>query len=163
MEKEEWKIIEGHENYEINRKGEVRNIKKGKILKPQFYGQYFCVKLQENIRIHILIGLAFIENPDPENFNMINHKNGIKTDNRIENLEWVSRKMNTDKSKIPITNTSGIKGVSWHKRDKKWQADIRVNGKKIHLGYFSFKEDAIKARKEGELRINGYLSQYEVT
>ena len=47
-------------------------------------------------------------------------------------------------------NTSGIKGVGYHKRDHKWYASICANMEKIHLGYFDKKEDAIFARKLAE-------------
>lgn len=50
----------------------------------------------------------------------------------------------------PINNTSGVKGVSWNKEKHKWDAYINVNKKRIYLGRFSFKEDAIAARKHAE-------------
>lgn len=51
---------------------------------------------------------------------------------------------------IPSNNTSGTKGVSYDKRGKKWEASIKLSGRKRFLGYFIHKEDAIKARKEAE-------------
>jgi len=52
--------------------------------------------------------------------------------------------------KISKNNTSGVKGVSYIKRRKKWQASLMIQGKTIHLGYFNRIEDAIRARKNGE-------------
>ncbi len=49
-------------------------------------------------------------------------------------------------SKKPKTNTSGVKGVSWHKIIKKWRAHIQVNGKELHLGYYDELEKATEAR-----------------
>lgn len=53
-------------------------------------------------------------------------------------------------SKIPISNTSGVKGVYWGKKAKKWIAQIRFQRKTIYLGSFANKQDAINARKEAE-------------
>ena len=47
-------------------------------------------------------------------------------------------------------NTSGISGVNWKKDRNKWHAVITINKKKINLGYYISKEDAIKARLKGE-------------
>ena len=52
-------------------------------------------------------------------------------------------------------NTSGVIGVHWDKVIKKWRARVMLNGKSKHLGYFTNKEDAIKARKEGEIKYFG--------
>jgi len=49
-------------------------------------------------------------------------------------------------------NTSGVTGVYWNKRDRKWQAMIKVNNKQIHLGYFEGKTEAITARKIAEIK-----------
>ena len=93
------KIITGFENYSINQIGQVKNIKTNRILK---YGLmtsgYYFVNLKKdkkgyNKSIHRLIAQFFISNCD-ETKNEVNHKNGIKTDNRIENLEWVTRSEN---------------------------------------------------------------------
>ena len=54
-------------------------------------------------------------------------------------------------------NTSGITGVYWKKDRNKWGARIVVNGKCIYLGYFANKEDAIKIRKEAEIK---YFGEY---
>ena len=99
-----WKAIEGtNGNYWVSDEGEVRSIDrwvkwsrcktgklyvKGKKLKPSLNSGYPMVTLTGigSIQIHRLVAEAFIPNSD--NLPEINHKNEIKTDNRVENLEW---------------------------------------------------------------------------
>ena len=66
----------------------------------------------------------------------IDHINGIKTDNRIENLREVTHSQNCYNIKKRTNNTSGVMNVSWHKPYSKWTVRIRVNGKPKNFGYF---------------------------
>jgi len=75
----------------------------------------------------------------------IDHINRNKSDNRIANLRLASPEQNAQNRLKNSKNTSGYKGVTWHKRDAKWQAAITVKGKVIHLGYFARVEDAYSA------------------
>lgn len=83
----------------------------------------------------------------------IDHINGNARDNRISNLRDVSRKDNCRNTSVPSHNSSGIMGVSWHKRQKKWRAHIKFDGEYRHLGSFSDISDAISCRKEAERRL----------
>ena len=82
----------------------------------------------------------------------IDHINRDRYDNRIKNLRDVNAKINGQNRSIGINNTSGTIGVIWDKRRMKYQANIRYNKINKFLGYFSKLEDAINARKEGELK-----------
>lgn len=76
----------------------------------------------------------------------IDHINGIRTDNRISNLRIVSRTVNCQNShRLRRDNTSGHRGVSIHTTSGLWQAQITVDKKPIHLGYFKTKECAAAA------------------
>jgi hypothetical protein len=75
----------------------------------------------------------------------IDHINGEPTDNRIANLREATRSQNQANSRIRKDNSSGSKGVIWERRRQKWEAQIRVNGKRRHLGYFTCKEEAARA------------------
>ena len=80
------------------------------------------------------------------------HINGIRDDNRISNLRDVSVSENNKNQKIPCNNTSGHMGVTWDKARKKWLAHIMVCKKAINLGRFKDIDDAITARKAGEIQ-----------
>lgn len=80
----------------------------------------------------------------------IDHINGIRTDNRIENLRAVSSQENRRNSAMPRANTSGHIGVDYRASKRKFRASITVNTKSIHLGYFDTIEEAISARSNAE-------------
>lgn len=73
---------------------------------------------------------------------LIDHVNGNKTDNRIENLRQATPQQNQHNAKRRVDNKSGVKGVIWHKDSRKWRADIQVNGKRRSLGCFDSIENA---------------------
>ena len=89
--------------------------------------------------------LAWIITFGVEPEGIIDHINGIKTDNRICNLRLATYSQNSMNSKINTLNKSGCKGVAWKKESRKWAAYGKLNGKKKHLGYFNELEDAKKA------------------
>lgn len=66
----------------------------------------------------------------------VDHINGNRLDNRIENLRAATKSQNCQNQKTPVNNTSGIKNVSWNKRKKKWCVALKANLKDIHIGYF---------------------------
>ncbi len=70
-----------------------------------------------------------------------------------KNCRWVSnRRIQILNRRMNSSNTSGYTGVSWYKREKLWHARIKVNGKEVSLKYHRVKEDAVKARKEAEIK-----------
>lgn len=66
----------------------------------------------------------------------IDHINIDKSDNRIENLRPATRSLNQQNRSTPKNNTSGIKGVTWHKSLKKWIVQLQVNGVKKNFGSY---------------------------
>lgn len=80
----------------------------------------------------------------------IDHINRIKTDNRIANLRELTTAENQQNVDIARNNTSGHKGVVFHKRYRKYQAYIRVNRHLKSLGSFETLEEAVEARKAAE-------------
>lgn len=80
----------------------------------------------------------------------IDHINRDRSDNRIHNLRDVSVSENLKNKSTYKTNKSGVDGVHWCKTNKRWVARIGVNGKKLVLGKFIYKFNAICARKSAE-------------
>jgi hypothetical protein len=85
--------------------------------------------------------------------------------NRKSNLRLCSQAQNVGNSTLRRDNSSGYKGVCWHKRDKKWQAYIRKDTKLIHLGLFDIAENAAMAYNEaaldyfGEFAVLNYIKE----
>ena len=83
---------------------------------------------------------------------MIDHKNGIPWDNSINNLREADKVLNGINREKPRNNTSGYKGVSYNKKEKKYKAYITVDKQRIELGTFENIFDAaaasLKAEKE---------------
>jgi hypothetical protein len=82
--------------------------------------------------------------------NEIDHINRIPRDNRIINLREATDQENQFNRGEQKNNTSGYKGVSWNKQNKKWLANIRVNCKTIYLGYFDDIQEASKAYRKAK-------------
>lgn len=84
---------------------------------------------------------------DPD---IIDHDNGVKSDNKLANLKDVSPTNSMRNTPKPKHNTSGIVGVHWASHISKWAATIKVNKKSNHLGYFENFDNAVSARKNAE-------------
>jgi len=75
----------------------------------------------------------------------VDHRNGNGLDNTRFNIRICTRAQNQQNRLVKNKNTSGYKGVSWHKVNKQWQTSISVNGNRIYLGSYEDK-DAAAAR-----------------
>ena len=89
----------------------------------------------------------------------VDHIHGNLLDNRKSELRLCTRQQNCcNRGKSP-TNTSGYKGVSWHKRARSWTAQIHLNQKKIHLGYFKDILDAAAAYADAAKKFHGEFAR----
>lgn len=86
----------------------------------------------------------------------IDHKNGIRDDNRWDNLRSATSGDNHQNICKPKHNTSGYLGVYWSKPDNKWRARIEVSGRRIGLGFFKTAEHAGKAYLEAKKKFHKF-------
>jgi hypothetical protein len=162
MREEIWKDIPGYEGYyQVSNLGNVRSSDrvihtrdgsprffKGVILKPRLLNGYKYCSLSTNgdartYQVHQLVAMAFLNHKPNGHSLVVDHINGIKTDNRLENLQIVTNRYNLTKDKK--SGTSKYIGVSWHSKSKKWLATIHINGKSVHLGSFTDEVEAALA------------------
>lgn len=109
-----WKQIDNYPNYSISSLGNIKNSITNKLLKPNNKGGYYivsltCNKIKKCHRIHRLVAMSFIDNP--ENKSDVNHKDKNCLNNNANNLEWMTRKENNIhrcKNAIITTNKNKI-------------------------------------------------------
>lgn len=89
---------------------------------------------------------------------ILDHIDGDKTNNRIQNLRNVTQIDNQKNQKRYITNMSGTTGVFWNTRVQKWQAFINKERNKKHLGYFDNFEEAVDTRKKAEVEFGYHIN-----
>ena len=89
----------------------------------------------------------------------IDHINGVKDDNRFANLRTATNSENTRNSRMRNDNTSGLKGVTFHKASGKWCAQIMKHGKQNHLGLFDTSEDAYSAYCAASKELHGEFAR----
>lgn len=85
----------------------------------------------------------------------IDHVNGDRSDNRFSNLRLATHAENMCNRPKPRTNTSGYKGVSWCRRDRRWRVKIKVNGQHHHIGRFATQDEAHAAYCEAAKKLHG--------
>ena len=150
---EEYRIIEGFENYEVSNLGNIRNIITKRILSHQNNGKNYskvnlitptkCMKY-----VHRLIAMAFI--PNPENKCEVDHIDRNRQNNIVLNLRWATKSENQINRKKQVNNTSKVTGVNFDKHTNKWLVRIHINGKEKNMGLYKDFDEAVKVRKEQE-------------
>ena len=160
------KLIKGYENYSVSTEGVVVNEKSNKILGLYISNTgYERVTLSKNNKtkkfsIHRLIADAFI--PNTENKPQVNHINEIKTDNRVENLEWVTQSENAlhsiKKRKEYNKNDTTTKGYKKIVNSKTGEVVIGIDvlAEKLNLQYNTVKS---RLRRNHDWFYWGYIKQ----
>jgi hypothetical protein len=155
-----WKNINDCPDYLISSLGNVKSLKTGKekILKGGLNkdGYIYFILCNNGIMktktAHQLVAQSFLNHNPCGNKIVVNHINFIRTDNRIENLEIITNRENTNKKHIK--NTSKYIGVGWNINSKKWVSRILINGKRKHLGCFICEIEASNAYQKELLKLN---------
>lgn len=115
----------------------------------QGYLRFWMFRKQYSVhRVIFLLRNGFL--PD-----CIDHINGVVDDNRIENLRKATLSENQFNQKGRESSRSGVKGVHWHSKNKRWTASIRKDGKLVHLGSFDSVESAATARINAAQSLHG--------
>lgn len=130
------------------------------LLKPgRASGGYLTVSLRvgykkyKSHRVHRLVALAFL--PNPESLSIVDHIDGDRENNRLENLRWCSIAQNSCANhKLRGGKTSRYKGVS-RTPSGRWAAQITARGETHRLGTFAAEEEAARAYDEAASRLHG--------
>jgi len=120
------------------------------------------IKIRINNKLYYAHRLAWLYEIGEWPINQIDHKNQIKSDNRIDNLRLATNFENSGNRAKNKNNTSGFKGVCWSKQNKKWCAQIGHKNKKImHLGFFATPELAHDAYVAAATKLHGDFACWE--
>lgn len=120
--------------------------------------KYFRVRVNGIIYYTHRIVYFFAFGVDPGKLH-IDHIDGNGQNNDPANLRLATNSENMRNQGATKINTSGFKGVSWHKRDKKWHPQIKLHGKKHHLGYYDTLEEAHAAYVRAAEELHGEFAR----
>lgn len=110
---------------------------------------------KKTIRLH-----RFIMNPTSRQ--QIDHVDGNKLNNQKYNLRLCNNAENMRNRGKYRRNQSGYKGVWWHTQIGRWAANLRLNGKTVHLGIFDNKKEAAKAYNQAAIKYFGAFANLNV-
>jgi hypothetical protein len=146
-----WKDVPNYENYQVSNLGRVKSLSyrrsceektlKYSISKCGYKGVVLCkFGKTKSFKIHKLVAMAFL-NHKPCGYELVvNHKDFNKLNNRLDNLEIVTTRENTNKKHLK--SSSKYTGVSYNKKTKTWKCEFHYKGKTKYLGSFKNEYDA---------------------
>jgi hypothetical protein len=166
----DWKFIEGFENYIINKKGDIWSKISNKYIKPYTNTSGYLVatlynknkKNNTKKRVHILVASHFIINPKPKIYNIVNHIDGNRENTYYKNLEWVDRSGNTKHAHKNKKNYKVKKKVIINKVDTDieiWK-EVLPEFPNYYVSNFGNVKSIIKG-KERQLRKNNSSIEYD--
>lgn len=145
-----WKDLSGYPDYQISTFGNIRSLKWNKIrvLKCRLDDRYLKIRLAKDgkktsERVHRLVAQTFI--PNPNNLLYVDHINRIPTDNRVENLRWITAMENSLNTSRHLSETYGI---SLQSASGYYHVEVRIDNKRRYVGRRKTMEDALELRNK---------------
>lgn len=166
MKKEIFKDVPGYlGKYQVSNFGNVKSLERfrntdrdSSVLKERMFragvgangyrSVVFYDGLQKRFNVSVLAAMTFLGHKPNGGGIVVDHRNNIKTDDRLENLQLITQRENSSKDR---KGSSKYTGVSWRNQTKKWEAHIRINRKLKHLGCFTSEIKASKAYQKALL------------
>lgn len=134
--------------------GFFTNLKTGRITGFKNNKGYVLIRIEEKTYRAHRVAWLYMTGEWP--VNEIDHDNRVRHDNRFGNLKEATKFENMQNMSINSNNSSGFRGVTFHKGEQKWMSRIGVGRKTIQLGYFATAELASKAYEEAKLKYHCY-------
>ena len=148
--REQWKDIKGYEGlYQISDLGNIKNTTTNKPMSTHLNSEgYERVGLSKdgrarNEQVHQLMAITFLNHKPNGVTKVVDHIDNNKSNNRLDNLQVINHRLNCSKDRKGYS--SKYVGVRWVKKDKKWRAEIQIDGKYNYLGQFDCELRAAKA------------------
>ena len=139
----------GNFTWRITRGGKLAGSQAGS---PHIEG-YVCIRVDKQLHLAHRLAWLYTEGVWPSQ--LIDHKDGVRSNNRRENLRDASRRVNQEnRHKARKDSASGLLGVRWDPERSLWRSRIKVNGKEVHLGRFETEQEAVTAHLKAKRRLH---------
>ena len=162
MKNEIWKDLPGYENkYQVSNYGRIKslrynntNVSRIMTTNAKNSKGYLVLNLSNNnvkkmYNLHQCVAMAFLGHEPNGMEIVVNHKDGNKLNNHVDNLELITNRENV------IYNKKDA-GVSYKAERNRWVSRILINGKSVFLGHFLDKNDALKAYKKALINLDAF-------
>lgn len=125
---------------------------KGTIAGTKRLDGYVQIRYKSKFYLAHRLAVLYMEGVIPE---YVDHKDHVRDNNRWNNLRQCTASQNSMNISITSSNTSGFKGVSFHKEKRKWRGTLGFQGKQYHCGYWDTPEQAAEAVKLKRVELHG--------
>ena len=125
-----------------------RCVRAGDIAGTMQHNGYRAIKIDQVLMLEHRLVILYMDGYLPEH--LVDHRNRVRSDNKHSNLREASKQCQMFNCGMLTSNSSGVKGVSWDRRAKKWAARIQLNKRNKYLGSYETLADAAYARYAAE-------------